>query len=233
MARKEDEMSGLFDMLTSQLGGATLEQLGGQIGADRETTSKAVTAAIPVLLGGLARNAKSPEGASALASALERDHDGGVLDDIGGLLSNLTGGGGGGGLGSLIGAAGSLLGGGAKPQPKALDGAGILGHILGQRRPVVEEGVAKASGLDAKKVAMLLPVLAPIVMGALGKMKREQNLDAGGLANILAGEKQVVEQRAPGLGGGLMDLLDADDDGQILDDLAKIGGKGLLGKLFS
>jgi len=69
-------------------------------------------------------------------------------------------------------------------------------------------------------------------MGALGKLKREHNLDAGGLAGMLANERSAVVQRAPGIGTGLMDLLDADDDGQILDDLAKLGGKGLLGKLF-
>ena len=226
-------MSGLLDVLTSQLGGSMMDQLSGQIGADRDSTEKAVTAAIPVLLGGLARNAtKSPDGAAALASALDRDHDGSVLDNLGGLLGSLTGGGqNSGGLGALVGAAGSLLG-GSKPQSRAVDGAGILGHILGQRRSVVEEGVAKTSGLDAQKVAMLLPVLAPIVMGALGKMKKEQNLDPGALAGMLSNERQAVDQRAPGIGGGLMDLLDADDDGQILDDLAKLGGKGLLGKLF-
>lgn len=225
-------MAGIFDMLTKQLGGSMMEQLSGQIGADKQTTEQAVAAALPVLLGGLARNANSsPEGAASLAHALERDHDGSLLDVVGGLLGG-SGSDGGGGLGSLIGAAGALFG-GKKATPKALDGAGILGHILGQRQGAVEQGVSKASGLDLSKVAKLLPILAPIVMGALGRMKKENDLDAGGLASALNDERTRIEAKAPGLAGGLVNLLDSDDDGQIMDDLVKLGGSGLLGKLFS
>jgi hypothetical protein len=225
-------MAGIFDMLTKQLSGSMMDQLSEQIGADKQTTEKAVAAALPVLLGGLSRNASSsPQEAAALAGALERDHDGSLLDVLGGMLGGSDNGGGG-GLGSLIGAAGALFG-GQKASPKALDGAGILGHILGQRRTVVEEGVSKASGLDLSKVARLLVILAPIVMGALGRMKKEENLDAGSLAGALAGERQRIEARAPGLAGGLVNLLDSDDDGQVMDDLVKLGGSGLLGKLFN
>lgn len=224
-------------MLASQMGGSTLDQLGSQIGADRSTTEKAVAAAIPALLGGLAKNAnRSPEGATALAAALDRDHDGSILENLGGLLGGLTGGGAdsrasGGGLGSLIGAAGALFGGGRQPT-NSLDGAGILGHVLGQKQSTVEAGVAKASGLDAKKVAALLPLLAPIVMGALGKVKRQNDMNPTDLAGMLAGETRQIEEQSGGLGGGLMDLLDADDDGQIADDLMKLAGSGLLGKLL-
>ena len=216
-------------MLSSQLSGGALEQLGGQIGADREQTEAALSAAIPVLVGGLARNAvSSPDGAASLAKALERDHDGSVLDNLPGLLGSLTGGGGG-GLGDLIGAATGMLGGSGA---KTLDGGAILGHILGGRKDTVESGIAKASGLDASKVAKLLPLLAPIVMGALGKMKRQQNLDAGGLAGMLGQEQQKLQKSGSGALGGLLGMLDADNDGSVIDDLAKLGGKGLLGRLF-
>ena len=225
-------MSGLMDLLTSQLGGGMLDQLIGQIGADKDQTEAALSAAIPVLVGGLAKNAtSSPEGASALFGALERDHDGGILDNLPGLLGSLAGGGGGGGggLGGLIGAATSMLGGGNK---KTLDGGAILGHILGGKKETVESGIAKASGLDMSKVAMLQPMLAPIVMGALGKLKKQNNLDAGGLAGMLGQEREQLQKKDPKVLGGLMGMLDADGDGSIIDDLAKIGGKGLLGKLF-
>lgn len=225
-------MSGIVDLLTSQLGGGMLDQLSGQIGADKDQTEAALSAAIPVLLGGLAKNAtSSPEGAAALAGALDRDHDGSILDNLPGLLGSLTGGGGGGGggLGGLLEAATSMLGGATK---KTVDGGAILGHILGDRRNSVESGIGKASGLDASKVAMLLPMLAPLVMGALGKMKKQKNLDAGGLAEMLGQEKTNLQKTNPSVVGGLMGMLDADNDGSIIDDLAKIGGKGLLGRLF-
>lgn len=220
-----------MDMLTAQLGGGMLDKISGQLGADKNATSAAMTAALPMILGGLAKNAKSPEGAASLASALEKDHDGSLLDNIPGLVGMLGGGGsGGGGLGGLLGAATSMLGGGASK--KSVDGAGILRHVLGDKQPTVEQGISKASGLDMSKVAMLLPMLAPIVMGAVGKMKKENNLDAGGLASMLGQEREAVAKKAPEL-GGIMGMLDADGDGSVVDDLMKIGGKGLLGKLFS
>ncbi len=243
-------MSGLMDMLASQVGGNVLEQISGQIGADKGTTEKAVAAALPALIAGLARNAnKSPDGAASLAKALERDHDGGLLENLSGILgaaqgssgglASLFGGGNdsGGGLGSLIGAAGSLLGGGSKTvNKKSVDGTGILRHVLGGKQAAVENGVSKASGLDMAQVAKLLPVLAPIVMSALGKVKKQRNMGPGDLAGMLAQETDEITKQTPAGMGGLMDLLDTDNDGQIADDLAKFGalagGAGLLKKMF-
>lgn len=234
-------MSGLLDILSSQLGSDTVSKLGSAIGADQNKTKDAVAAALPVLLGSLAKNANSsPEGARSLASALERDHDGSVLDNIGGLLGaagglgGLLGGSdsGGGGLGSLLGAAGSLLGGGGASAPKTLDGEGILGHLLGAKKPAVAEGVSKASGLDSGQAAKLLATLAPIVMGALGKVKKERNLDADGLAGMLSGERQELEKKMPNTSvGGLLSMLDSDGDGDLSDELGKLGA-GALGSIF-
>ena len=218
-------MADLLALLNQHLGGAAAEHLGRQIGADPEQTRRAVSAAVPLLMGALARNAnRSPEEARSLARALERDHDGSLLDGLSGLL-----GGSGGGLGGLLGAAGGLLGG--RAAGKATDGDGILGHILGERRGTVEQGVARASGLDVGQVSRLLAALAPLVMGALGKAKRSQNLDPDGLTALLNRERATIEERTEGMQqGSLLQLLDRDDDGAIADDLAKLGGA--LGKLF-
>jgi hypothetical protein len=191
-----------MEMLTSQLGsGPALGQLSQQLGADERSTQSALGAALPVLLGALARNSSRSGGAQALDRALER-HDGGVLD-------NLTG---------FLGA------------PDVDDGNGILGHVLGERRASVEAGVGKASGIDPSMIAKLLPILAPIVLGALGRQKRQQNLDVGGLTNLLGTERRHIEASGPDL-GMLGQLLDQDGDGSVADDVAKIGG-GLLGRLF-
>jgi len=67
-----------------QIAGPALGQISGQIGADPQSTQTAVSAALPLLLGALARNASQPGGAEALAGALGRDHDGSVLDHVAG-----------------------------------------------------------------------------------------------------------------------------------------------------
>jgi hypothetical protein len=195
-------MSSLIEMLTAQLGsGQALGQLSRQLGADEGTTQNALGAALPVLLGALARNTAQSGGAESLDRALGK-HDGGVLD-------NLT---------DFLGA------------PDVDDGNGILRHMLGDRRGTVESGVAKASGLDPSMIAKLLPVLAPIVMGALGRQKRQQSLDVGGLSSMLGAERKQIEAAGPA-GGLLGQLLDQDGDGSVADDVAKLGG-GLLSRLL-
>ncbi len=79
-------------------------------------------------------------------------------------------------------------------------------------------------------VTKLLPMLAPVVMGALGRQKRQRGLDAGGLASMLGAERSDMERANPAA-GMLGKLLDQDGDGSAVDDIARLG-KGLLGGLF-
>ena len=195
-------MSSLLEMLTGQLGGGALNQLSKQLGADEQTTGTAVSAALPVLLGALAKNSARPEGANALFGALSRDHDGSVLDNLTGFLR----------------------------QPDEKTGDGILGHVLGGRRNQIEQNVSRASGLNAASVTKLMTMLAPLVMGALGKTQRQRNLDPGSLSDLLTQEQTNLQRQNPTL-GGLAKMLDADGDGQVADDIANIGKK-LLGGLF-
>ena len=77
-----------------------------------------------------------------------------------------------------------------------------------------------------------MTMLAPILMGALGKTKRQQGLDVGGLANLLTGTVTQQRQSAQNPTMGLVTrFLDQDGDGSIADDVANIGMK-LLGGLF-
>ena len=187
----------LLDMLQQRLGGDAVSQISRQLGTDHSTTQTAIAAALPMLVGALARNAQDPGKAGALASALGR-HDGSVLDDVAGYLGRGDTG----------------------------DGAGILGHVLGARQETVQTGLGQVAGLDPDKAGELLAMLAPLVMGALGKAQREKGLDTGGLAGMLGGERQRAADGAPGVMGMLTSLLDRDHDGSVMDDIG-----GMLGKL--
>ena len=221
-------MPALLDTLSSQLGPGLVNQISSRLGTDSSQTQTAIATALPLLIGGLAKNAnQSQSQAQALSSALDNDHDGSLLDNLGSLL-------GGGAGGGLAGALGSALGGGGS---RATDGDGILGHILGGKRSAVEQGVSRASGLDASKVGPLLAMLAPVVMGALGKVKRQQNMNTDEVAATLNRERAQVEEETEGMQqGGLLSMLDSDQDGSIADDIAKMGaafgGAALLGKMF-
>lgn len=190
-------------MVSQQLGGDAIKQMSRIIGADEESTGSAVQSALPLLIGALARNSSNDEGASSLASALNKDHDGSILDNLGGFLGNA----------------------GEGP------GDGILRHVLGDKRQAVEMGLSKTSGLDSGSAGKLLAMLAPIVMGALGRAQRQQGFDVGGLTSFLGNEREQVEGNASPALGMLTRMLDSDGDGQIIDDIAGMGA-GFLGDLF-
>ena len=196
-------MSDLTNLLAQALGGGTLTQISRQIGADEGSTASAISAALPILLGAMDRNTDQPGGADSLFNALQRDHDGGILDNVAGFL------------------------GGASSGP----GDAILGHVLGGKRNSVENGLSRASGLDLGSIAKLLPILAPIVMGVLGKMQKTQGLDASSLSGYLTNERRRAEKEQPDAMSALGNLLDTNDDGQVIDDVVKIGSS-LLGSFF-
>lgn len=217
-------MSELTSAIFSQLDQSHIESIAGQLGIDPAQASDAIQQALPLLMGGLARNATSPQGANALHSALERDHAG---IDVGGLLGSVLGGAGsGGGIGDVLGA---VLGGGSSSNSNASGGIGgaILGHIFGGRRDQAAQGLGQTSGLGGAGASQLLALLAPLVMAALGNMTRKQGLDANGLSGVLGQENHRLQQS--GVGGLLSGVLDKDGDGEISMGEMLQAGAGLLG----
>lgn len=205
--------SSLTDQLFEQLQGAPLQQIAQQLGAGQAQTAGAVSAALPLLMGALGRNASQPQGAQSLLGALQRDHLG--SNDLSGLL-------------------GAVLGGSRQGQPsRQTDGAGILGHILGNRQSTAASSLGQATGLGADKAGQLMQMLAPLVMGFLARQMFQGGQSAPSaqtLGSLLGQEQQQVRQQG-GLGGGLLGaVLDQDGDGKVdLGDLLKIGGS-LFGK---
>ena len=194
-------MAPLIDLVSEQLSGPRLSQISRQLGIPEQQTREALPAALAALTGAMAQNASHPQGAQQLSNALSRDHDGSILDS----LDDFLGGGSNLGAGSNFGA-----------------GASILGHVLGGRQQKVETNLGRATGLNAATMSQLLMLLAPIVLGALGRRQRQQGLDPGGLSDLLGGESRRAAEANPQARRGLGALLDRDGDGQVIDDL--IGG---------
>lgn len=199
----------LMDLLQGQLSDGLLNQLSQQIGgADTQQTQQAASGIISTLLGGLAKNASTPDGANALSNALDRDHDGSILDDLMGMMTGQN-----------------------QPQnPKMTDGSGILNHILGDRQNSAVDMISKMSGLDSGKTSNLMSMLAPLVMGVLGQTKRQQGLDVTDLASLLSGTVSKQSSQNPTM-GLITRFLDKDGDGSIMDEIAGMGMK-FLGGLF-
>ena len=198
----------LTNDLLGQLQGQPLADISNQLGLSPSQTENAVSAALPLLLGALGRNASQPQGAEALFGALQRDHAG--LD-----------------IGSVL---GSVLGGGGQ-------GGSILGHVLGGRQQNAAQGLGAATGLGQGQASSLLQMLAPLVMAYLAKRMFAGNAGGSGLAaspqqlgDVLGQERQSIAQQG-GVGGSLMGaVLDRDGDGDTdFSDLNGLAGSFLGG----
>jgi hypothetical protein len=198
------DSSDLLGSLMEQFGGGGVDEIGRSLGLSGGDVTNVLSGAVPAIMAGLTRNSSSSDGAAGLLGALDRDHDGSILDDVAGYLS---------GGGNLAG------------------GAGILGHILGGSQANVESAVSRSSGVDLASVAKIMAMAAPLIMGALGKAKRQQGLDASGLAAALGQQERAARQVSPSAVDMFTRMLDSDGDGSPVDDIVKMGS-GLLGGLF-
>lgn len=192
----------ISELLNSSIGQTIIQNVAGKLGMNANEASSAVKTAIPTILAGLTRNAQSETGAQSLNSAIESKHDGSLLDNLSGMLQSHT-------------------------QDLQKDGDGILGHIFGNKREVVEQNISKKTGVSNDKISPLLSTLAPIVMAYLGKEKQQSNAGAGDLNSLLSGLIGGSQQSRSG--GGVMDMisgiLDRDGDGNVMDDLIDMFGK--------
>lgn len=216
-------MAGLMDLLNSDLGKQIISGVAGKVGTSENETSSVLSSVLPSLVGGMMSNASTQEGASGLLGALlGGKHDGSILDNLSGFLGN----------------------------DDQTDGGNILGHVLGGNQESVQNQVSQSTGVSSDKIAMIMKIAAPILMGYLAKQaagsglnQNGQTANGGGLTDILGGllGSQATQQQAPAPSGGgniLTSMLDQDGDGQLgLGDAVaaatKKGGLGgLLGNLF-
>ena len=174
MAELMDTLNELLDQQTGQIS--------TRIGADEAKTRSALHAAVPSLLAAFSQEA---ERGGCIRQAIERDHDGSIIDQLS-----------------------DYLGGGAQLSPRTTNGAGILDHVLGNRQSDMQRALSAKTGLDAGSIGSLLALLAPIVMGMIGK---KSNASPGGgfslddLGGILGRERQDAKRRNPEIG----DILDS------------------------
>lgn len=176
-------MSGITDLVQQQLTPAMINQISSAIGADPATTQQAVDAALPMMVGGMAAHAATPDGAAAIQS--ESANHAGILGQLGGML-------GGGGLGGMLGSAAA---------------GGILGKIFGSNHGAVADGVTQASGLDSQATKRLLMILAPIVLAAVAHHRSTTNASPAEMGNVLQQEAQDHAARSPQFGGILGGIL--------------------------
>lgn len=186
-------MNNILELINGSLGGQVVDSISREAGASKEETQSVVSAALPALFGALQSNA-SGGGAQGILDAINKKHDGGILDNLSGALGAST----------------------------ASDGSGILKHVLGSKQAPLQQAISQKTGVSSANVGKILALLAPIVMGYLGKQAKGKSVNNdSGLTDLLGGL----------LGGGSgSDIL-----GSILGGGGKSGGNlgSILGGLGS
>lgn len=179
-----DLIASIQRMVTPDLIG----KIAGGLGYDKGAVGQAVAAGIPAILASLTAVADKSDGAQKIANVLSQSSV--TLDEI---RSSFTG---------------------AEQQSIADHGASVLSTLLGNGpAKALANAVSEYSGLGPSAGKSLLGLLAPLVLGVLGQKQRTLGLDAGGIANLLVGQKDSILAALPSgfssllKGTGILDSL--------------------------
>ena len=196
----------VVELVMQELPPDVIGQIDRLVGVGQPLAERAATAMVPAMLAGLAAKAAMPEGARRLADELD-NLDPELLDKLGGLLA------------------------GPEQETAIGQGTAMLGRVLGPTSTqLLAKGVAKYAGISEKHANTQMGILAPVVMGSVAQYQQANDLDAGGLASLLAGQKDVIAQTTPD------DLVDdlhetgwfASEAGSAGRDLTAAGASGLV-----
>ena len=180
--------------IIAQTGG--LSSMARELGISEQQAATGASALLPAIMGGFRKQAQGGSGGAALA---------GLLGQLGG---------------------GSLLEEVLSPQPTPVGhGNNVLGEIFGSKdvsRAVAQDASAR-TGLDSSLLKKMLPMLAMLAAGYMARQNAgaagaQQGGGLGGLLGGLMGGSGGAAGTAGGL-GALAGLLDADGDGNPLDDI--------------
>ena len=179
---------GLMDILMQAGGGSLLDQVAKQVGVSPDQAQDLIKSVGSAMVGQVKGRIESPKVDSSGLEELLRDSKYAQMIDRPDDFLN-------------------------SPRKEEV-GIDVLRHVTGSKevsREIASEDAQK-SGFDASLIKSLLPMLAPLVIGALSK----------GLASD---DVPVNMKPSSESDNGLMGMLDFDNDGSIMDDVASLAMK--------
>src|SRR5262245_47574283 len=164
-------------------------RIAATLGLGRTEAQAGVSAAVPALLAAFSGVADKPGGSQSLADAIKNQS--GVLDNVA-----------------------SMVGGGS-PSSLVEKGSTLLSSLIGGHdQSALAGAVGKFAGIGQNTGNSLIGMLAPVIMGVIGKQIGSRSLDAGSVGGLLASQKEQIAQALPqGFGRllgdtGILDSLD-------------------------
>ncbi len=155
---KKNKTMSLLDLITGSAGTQVAEQAENRFGVNKNQMIALAAVAAPLIISYLKnKSQQDPNEADALSNALDKDHDGSILDNP------------------------------AQITERQEEGNSILNHIFGGQKAEVENQLSANTGISMSKIGPLLGMLAPLVMGYIGREKQNNSVGAGGLGDLLGG----------------------------------------------
>jgi OmpA-OmpF porin, OOP family len=165
----------LIDRVRDQLTPEMIAGVADGAAESTDTARNALHAIMPTLLGAVVRFAKAPTGGTRLLRLIrEGGFDGYDYTELVGQMSSPH----------------------ARTQIK-LEGSRLLDRVLGERRLEVTEQLGRATGLSAPTAGRFMSLGMPIVMGVIGTVVAEQDLDAPALVDLLAAQEPALSRAVP------------------------------------
>ncbi len=186
-------MADVVELLGKTLSPVAIGALSRSLGIDEVRAKTLVSAIVPELVERLRDNATGGD-STRIATALNKDHDGSILDT-----------------------ATAFLGGDFRQGP----GAGIIRHVFGDEFDAVAGRLATSTGLPQPVVNAAFTALAPIAMGAIAKAA------IGAVSAVIVVKlldvavDQIRSGKLHSALSGLNRRLDADGDGNAIDDVGR------------
>jgi OmpA-OmpF porin, OOP family len=165
----------ILDLIKSQVGAQGIDALSGLLGENAANTQIATNSSAATILATLMQQAAANNGGGAagiLDMITKGNHNGSIMDNLGGLLGDAN-------------AANGLT----------TAGGGILNSLLGDKMGGIASLIANISGIKGSSASSLLSMAAPIVLGMLGK--NVGNGGASGLLSLLMGQGDAVKAALP------------------------------------
>jgi OOP family OmpA-OmpF porin len=169
----------LSENITSQLTPQMIQKVSVFLGETPGQTQTAVDRSISTLLAGLMHLSSSGAGPIQLLNLINQANYGSLLNNLSGLLED-----------------------GNTAQSLMTSGQEILNALFPGKLSAVSEIIATTSGVTNTSASSLLSLVAPVVVGVLGRVRSMQGLNAVRLATLLMNQKEGIVKFAPeGLAG--------------------------------
>ena len=178
------------------LGPTVINKIAGSLGINNALVTKAISVALPAILGGVAGQSRSQTGLGSLFSMLT-GNQGNMLDAFAGMV-------------------------GTHDQSRLMDaGRQDLSSLLGDEAlSSISGAVGRHAGIDPQQASSLLGLVGPVALGTLTSEVQRDGLDARGLASLLEGQQKNIAEAMPH--SFMKDLSGSSAFGGI--DFGKIGG---------